>query len=479
MNCITEETAMMFAEGELAPAEARGVEIHLRECRTCRELIEVLREENAAITSVFRDPVPNRRLLALGHLAGSIAASVTIAVPAQWVVARISEAGMWVNYVAGIPFEIVFRVLRTLAFLLLLLVITQVASPAMTTRSGSGGTVVIASEETINDSVLATGDTVLVEGKIEGNLFIFGRSLEIRGQVDGDVIAGGQEVRITGDVTGNVLAAAESVSVSGHVRGSLYAGARNVHVEKGGLIDRDMLTGSDTITVDGAIGRSLNAGATTAVIAGVVGRGVGFAGNKVLVRSGGKIGGDIVAEVADRANVQVDPGGSVAGKVDVTVRKPVNTWAQPGTYFWEVAVLAGAFLVGWLLSVVFPGFFAATIRSVPSWVSAGIGIVALIVIPVAACVLLITVIGIPFAIGAVFLYVAGLYLAKILVGAYLGRELMGAKNDTGLPTLAGLLAGLVILQVIFLAPYAGAVLRIAVFCLGLGALALQLRRQVG
>ena len=402
---------------------------------------------------------------------------MTVAVPAQWLVARISEAEVWVNYIAGVPFEIAFRALRTLAFLLLLLLATQIASPAMTRRAGSGA-VVISSQETITDSVIATGETVLVEGKIEGNLYMFGRSVEIRGQVDGDVIAGAQEVRITGNVTGNVMAGAESISVSGHVGGNSYVGGRNVHVEKGGHVELEVLAGAETVTVEGTIGRSLTAGSTTAVIAGMVGRGVTFGGNKVLVRAGGKIGGDIKAEVDDRTNVQVEPGASVTGKVDVTVRERVSPWARPGTYIWELAVLAGAFLVGWLMSAAFPGFFSGAIRSIPSWASAGFGFVALVVTPIAAIVLCITLIGLPLAVGTVFLYVAGLYLAKILVGAYLGRELLGAKNEAGLPTLVGLLAGLVILQVLFLVPYAGGILKLAALCVGLGALVLQMRRQV-
>jgi len=238
-----------------------------------------------------------------------------------------------------------------------------------------------------------------------------------------------------------------------------------------------VLAGAETVTIEGTIGRSLTAGSATAVVAGVVGRGVTFGGNKVLVRAGGKVGGDIRAEVDDRNNVQVEPGASVAGKVDVTTRPQASSpWARPGTYIWELAVLAGAFLVGWLLIATVPGFFAGAIRSVPSWASAGFGFAALIVAPIAAIVLCITLIGIPLAVGTVFLYVAGLYLAKILVGAYLGRELIKAKNETGLPTLAGLLVGLVILQILFLVPFAGGILHLAVVCLGLGALALQVRR---
>jgi len=478
MNCLTEEIAMLYADREMSPAEAFQVEAHLPECVACRDLIATLTEENAALASYFQAPLPNRRLTAFSHLAGSIAASITIAVPLQWVVAQVSQASVWVNYVASLPFEAAFRAVRAFAPLMLLLIITQAMSFGMTRRT-SQGPLVIPSQETIADSVLATGETVLVEGKIEGNLFMFGRSVEIRGEVIGDVFAGAQEVRITGHVTGNVMAGAETITVSGQVGGSLYAGGRNVHVDKGARVDLEVLAGAETIAIDGAVGRSLTAGAQSAVIAGEVGRGITFGGNKVLVRSGGKVGGDIKAEVPDRNSVQVDPGATVAGKVDVSIaeRETSNPWARPGTYIWEVAVLAGAFLVGWLLMHLYPAFFTGTLHNVRSWASAGTGVVALIVVPVAAVVLCVTLIGLPMAIGSVFLYVTGLYLAKIFVAAYLGREIMGGKNGNGLPTLLGLLVGLVILQAVFFVPYAGGLLKFAVLCLGLGAVILQVRRQ--
>ena len=62
------------------------------------------------------------------------------------------------------------------------------------------------------------------------------------------------------------------------------------------------------------------------------------------------------------------------------------------------------------------------------------------------------------------------------------RLILGASSGcTAICSATGsrrLLAGLVILQVLFLVPYAGGILRFAVLCLGLGALALQMRRQV-
>jgi hypothetical protein len=126
----------------------------------------------------------------------------------------------------------------------------------------------------------------------------------------------------------------------------------------------------------------------------------------------------------------------------------------------------------------FPAFFSGAIGDLRNWISAGAGFVALIATPIAAILLCITLIGLPVAIGVLFVYVAGLYLAKILVGAYLGRELIGAKDSTGLPTLLGLLVGVAILQAVFLVPIGGGILRFAVLCAGLGALLVRMRQTI-
>ncbi len=122
----------------------------------------------------------------------------------------------------------------------------------------------------------------------------------------------------------------------------------------------------------------------------------------------------------------------------------------------------------------FPGFFGGAVQSVLSWTSAGYGFAALVLTPVVAVILCITLLGIPLGIATLMLYLAGLYLAKIVVGGYLGRELLGSRS--GLPSVLGLLVGIALLQAVFLIPYGGGILKLAAVCVGLGALVLTLRR---
>src|SRR5207302_8213987 len=68
-----------------------------------------------------------------------------------------------------------------------------------------------------------SGDTVSIGPNevVTDDLFVFGNSLVIQGTVNGDVIAAGSNVTIAGHVTGSVMAAGSTLAVSGPVDGSV------------------------------------------------------------------------------------------------------------------------------------------------------------------------------------------------------------------------------------------------------------------
>jgi hypothetical protein len=74
------------------------------------------------------------------------------------------------------------------------------------------------------------------------------------------------------------------------------------------------------------------------------------------------------------------------------------------------------------------------------------------------------------------MYLVALYLAKIWVGAFLGRVLLKPAGATKGDWLLALLVGLLILTIVGFIPYFGGLVRFGVLCLGSGAFAWQLYR---
>ena len=138
-------------------------------------------------------------------------------------------------------------------------------------------------------------------------------------------------------------------------------------------------------------------------------------------------------------------------------------------YFWQCVQLVAALIFGALLLALFPGFFKGAAAEVGSWGrNLGLGFAALFATPVAICLAAVTMIGLPVAFAALFLYLTGMYLAKIFAGAWLGQMLLRRPEQTNADTLLALLLGLVILFIAMQIPFVGGLFHLVVFCLGLG-----------
>ena len=136
--------------------------------------------------------------------------------------------------------------------------------------------------------------------------------------------------------------------------------------------------------------------------------------------------------------------------------------------------MAAAFLTGLLLFWLFPALFAVRLETAGAVLrTMGVGFLALVATPVAAFVAAITLIGLPVGLLGGVAWLAGLYLAKIFVGAFLGRALMRSAGRRSFAVT--LLVGLVISLAAVSIPYAGWVIHFLFLLLGLGIFVLQVR----
>ncbi|MGA7380603.1 MAG: hypothetical protein WBX03_07100, partial [Terriglobales bacterium] len=190
-----------------------------------------------------------------------------------------------------------------------------------------------------------------------------------------------------------------------------------------------------------------------------------------------RVGGNLSAHVRQLKNVHIADGATIAGKRDIQLNLRESRFTRPRFYVHQALWFAGAMLVGWLGLLLFPGFFQAATQLVGSgWRSLGLGFAVLVGAPVAMIVIAITLVGLPISIILLEVYLAGIYLAKVWVGAFLGRTILRPSGATKGDWVLGLLIGLLILTVIGFIPYLGGLVHFGVVCVGLGAFAAQLYR---
>jgi cytoskeletal protein CcmA (bactofilin family) len=524
MSCPPERTWAVHADGELRPAEALRLEEHLGSCPRCRALVQDLRDENRLLAAVLEEPdwqpAPGRPGLgvALGAASALLAAAAGIEALSDWVAALGQEtpAALVDNrrLVVSVLFDSVFYFLREGASMLtsvlsalglagfvllavyfvfslrgrgaagagMLAALLALAGPAsaLERRAAKGDheRVVVRAGETVEDSLLAAGDTVAVDGTVTGNLVAAGRTVVVRGTVKGDLVSASQRLELSGVVEGNVFAAAETVLVRGAVGRSVHGAAEEVLIDSSARVEDDVVGFGSELDVGGRVGRDLLAFCGLTTLRGEIGRNVSAHTRRLSVDRPAKIGGDLVAHVRKAEHVRLDEGAVVSGKTETRLEKPRRSrFATPGFYLWRVIWLAAAFLTALVLQRLSPALFATTLPDGGALVRAlGVGFLALVAVPVGAGLAALTLVGLPVGVLALLLWLAGLYVAFLLVAALVGRTLLQRRGGPPPAFAPLLLVGLVAVTAAVNLPYVGAVVRLAVVLVGLGLFVTQVRR---
>jgi len=523
MECYSEQTFAIFVDGELEPDEAHRLRDHLATCRRCRELVDALRAENHVLGEILRE-LPEEAAspeafsgLRLSWVWGDLAAMAAVlalgSILFVWIDnLRIPEALTWLNpfSVSGLTnllFNLsyyfahggtamladyaavvgVFLLLGGGALLLgrgwrlrqpglrLLIVLLMMSLPSFALERRHGDSITVAANETVDDTLLATGNTVRVEGVVNGDLLAFGRTVEMHGIVKGDLISFAKRTVVSGTVEGSIYNVSQSLDLEGQLGHSLYGWAEFLRLDHRGHVGDGIVAGTGDASLDGEVKRSVTIYTGNADVSGSIGRELTMAGGSLTLTDTARVGGNLIARVRQLKDVHIAESASVAGKRDLQVRARQSHFTQPRFYFHQAIWLAAAMLVGWLGLVLFPGFFEACTQAVGSgWRSVGLGFGVLVGVPVAIIVAAVTLVGIPLSLMLFAVYLAAIYLAKIWVGAFLGRVLLKPGAETKRHWLLGLLVGLLILTIVGFIPYLGGLVRLGMVCLGLGAFAWQL-----
>src|ERR1019366_3080787 len=282
---------------------------------------------------------------------------------------------------------------------------------------------------------------------------------------------------VSGTVEGNIYNFSNSLDLDGQLGHNIYGGMQSLRVNDRGRVGGGILVGAGDVSLEGGVNRSVTMYAGNADVSGSIGRELTMTGDSLTVTNTGRIGGNLSARVRHLKNVHIADGATITGTRDIQVRVRQSHFTRPRFYFYRAVWLAAAMLVGWLILILFPGFFQASTHAVGSgWRSLGLGFGVLAGVPVAIILSAITLVGLPVSLMLLMLYLVAIYLSMIWVGAYLGRMILKPTTETKGDWLLALLVGLLILTVIRYIPYLGGFVHFVVICLGLGAFAWQLYR---
>jgi cytoskeletal protein CcmA (bactofilin family) len=336
----------------------------------------------------------------------------------------------------------------------------------------SGNNVFIPADEVIDDDLYVTGGSIIIEGEVKGDLLSVGGVVRTRGKVADDVIVAAGTLSIEGEVGGDIRAAGANVFIDATVGGDVLTTGRDIEIN--GVIGKDVMATGTTIRIIGDVGKNLQVSALKTVIAGVVSGNAKISTGDLELLPTAKIKGDVDYDVQE-----VQEGAAILGRsIQLLIRGSLpkdllflGSFSFLGRVIrFLMPLIAGAFLVHFIpkASDRVAGIIASKSRK-----SLGAGLIALITVPIAVIILIVTIVGIPLGLIVLVSFLFGLFLSRIFVALYIGSVMLERLNRMkGASRVWKLFIGLLLLEILASIPVVGRLINFIVIILGFGAILL-------
>ncbi len=360
-------------------------------------------------------------------------------------------------------------------FFLLLVFTTQ--SQMQTKSAPKEATASDKSTAVLYEDFYSAGQTVDVKSDtIVGDVALAGMNVNINGKVEGYAMVSGLNVNIDGPISDDVWAAGANITVNSPIADNAMIAGSNVALGKNASIGRDAKIAGNNVEINGRITRNLELGAALANLNSEVGGNVTAHVQQLNLNSGAIINGDLIVFSPNEPNISSQA--TVKGRIDyqkVERRDGRGTFAGwIGNWFLRFLWLSVLGLVCIFVSTFWTNRVTQVIEAKPGPVLLT-GFIAVVSIPVAIVVLLLTVIGLPLGIILGAMFVMALLLAGVWVSYFVGGWVLRKLNRWTDSNIARILIGAFLVTLACSLPFTGWLAQLLVIFFGFGAFILERR----
>lgn len=369
---------------------------------------------------------------------------------------------------------------KSMICMIVFLMITLISSFCFADNEVAQNTTTDQTEEpvtTSEDTTVSEEDYDALTQQIhEGDLYLFGNDVTMDQLVSGNVYIFANNVTVTGQVAGNMYIVANRVTVDqAYIQYATYITATTVEF-KG--VTTDLYVSTMTLNIPANYGayRDIQVNAQTAYIAGAVGRNAFVNAPHLSLEKDGAtamIFGNLSYTSPQEINI---PEGAVEGEVQYS--KTTQNTLTAGELVQKYSILFFSAFVTALIIYLLAHFFAkkseekATEVIAHKWLPTfGIGLLGIILVPIASIVLTLTLVGIPAALLLLAFYALLLFISIPVITVLLAKIIANRFHvERVLPQILIVLLVSIILSAIFLIPYVGIIIKVILAVLGFGAM---------
>jgi hypothetical protein len=366
-----------------------------------------------------------------------------------------------------------------------------------------------------DDDVFIIGNELKFDSEVLGDLFVACNEIVQAETVEGNFNNFCQSVQSLGPVGGSFRSIARYITCNASINRNLIAFGQEITIGPDVVIGRDAHLFAGVLNFQGDVKGDLKVTASQATFSGSVAGSFRFKGEKLTIGPDAVIEGSLIYETPDKADISNSA--RIAGDVRWTRTEPRekerNPWVTLGRIFAWLISHRGYFLfmtvvsLGLFIGLAIP--FPAGLAMVISWImlavsgnilillskrlalraeqnlnarlfpSLGIGFAILLLTPIVAVVLLLTIIGAPLGAVLILLFGVGSFAGGIYAALFIGRKICGLLGiGDARPGYLCFTIGMVILVALSFVPVIGYLLSMLVIMMGLGGLTLALFSEI-
>jgi cytoskeletal protein CcmA (bactofilin family) len=336
---------------------------------------------------------------------------------------------------------------------------------------------VVSESESIPEETWLSAQLIDISGVFSNDLLATAPEIALNGTFNGDVWCMGDSITGAGIFRHSARILSRTAQIQGTHYGSVIAAGTTVKIDRSAILYGDLLCLGENVIIEGSVRGKARVLAQRVTLGGQFNKNLSIAAREIVILPGTIINGDLSYSAQDELVLpsSVTLNGKLERHVPGVVSRPLLKRNLAAHFMMALAAL----FAGLVFCRLFPRYIGTTQYLLHS--SRGMcllsGFAGLVVLPMGAFFLLLTLIGLPLSMLILLFYLILLYLSKIVVALWLGSALLRRKEFNRQKVAAPLALGLLLLYTLTGIIAAEMIVNILVIILGLGALLIALFKK--
>jgi cytoskeletal protein CcmA (bactofilin family) len=338
------------------------------------------------------------------------------------------------------------------------------------------GMIILSSDVVHNGDYFASGGSVEISGTVNGDVYLFAEQVIIDGVVNGDLLCCGGSIDVSGKIAHNCRILGGQVLISGEIGKNATIAAGNLQLLPSASLDGNLVATAGNIDLASKIGSDATILASNLRVSAQINNDLQCYVGQMRITSRAVIGRNL--DYRSHSLAWIEPGATIRGMIEYHpsfVHELVKgTWIQSLLVGSKIIVtlmnFIYTFVIGVILIKIFPKNLESALyelkkRPLKSLV---FGLMLLILLPLASLLMLMTILGIPFALTLIALNIIGFYTAKVYCIFWVSNWVFG-KMGMKVNRMPSFFLGLIVYFCLTPIPVFGTILAFLFMLLGLGA----------